>query len=160
MLTKCLVTPLKMAKHLEWNSRLGKLGSIMCIDISNHQIGIAFAYRRQQPPATRLQPDDDGMFPASSTTTITPLPPLPYISNEAYHGSYAFLHHNRYDCRFKCEIHSRLTHQDSHTTRTSAQGKRDVVLTDSTDHSRLQTSLLRLLANEGRMECWSGGRVI
>ena len=39
MLTKCLVTPLKLAKQLEWNSRLGKLGAIMCIDISNHQVG-------------------------------------------------------------------------------------------------------------------------
>lgn len=96
MLTKCLVTPLKLAKHLDWNSRLGRLGAIMSVDISNHQIGIACAYRRHQPPATRLQPDDDGMFPASSATTITPLPPLPYLSSEAYHASYAFLN-NRYD---------------------------------------------------------------
>mmetsp|Transcript_3197 Transcript_3197/g.7175 ORF Transcript_3197/g.7175 Transcript_3197/m.7175 type:complete len:421 (-) Transcript_3197:405-1667(-) len=94
MLTKCLVTPLKLAKHLDWNSRLGRLGAIMCVDISNHQIGIACAYRRHQPPATRLQPDDDGMFPASSATTITPLPPLPYLSSEAYHASYAFLNNS------------------------------------------------------------------
>ena len=109
MLTKCLVTPLKLAKQLEWNSRLGKLGAIMCIDISNHQIGLACAYRRKQDPATRLQPDEDRMFPASSATTITPLPPLPYISQEAYHPSYAFLHHNRYDWPSGSHTNSLLT---------------------------------------------------
>ena len=80
----------------------------MAIDITNHHIGIALAYYRQQlsPPSSAhpsyenhesIHSDNDDMMcnsPALIATSITPLPPIPYMSDRAYHPSYAFLHHH------------------------------------------------------------------
>src|SRR5210317_224937 len=63
----------------------------MAIDITNYRIGIALAYHKQQQVAG----EEDDNNSASITTSITALPPIPYISSEPYHPSYAFLHHHR-----------------------------------------------------------------
>lgn len=63
--------------------------AIMAIDITNYRIGIALAYHKQQTSAGREE--DDTIV----TTSITALPPIPYISSKPYHPSYAFLHHHR-----------------------------------------------------------------
>ena len=63
--------------------------AIMAIDITNYRIGIALAYHKQQKAAGR---EEDALI---VTTSITALPPIPYISSKPYHPSYAFLHHHR-----------------------------------------------------------------
>jgi len=58
------------------------------------------AYYRQQAPAheTNSHADDaennnnSDVNSNSATTLLTPLPPIPYMSNKPYHPSYAFLH--------------------------------------------------------------------
>lgn len=75
----------------------------MAIDITNQHIGIALAYYRRQstPPASigsdNDDTDTDNNIHALIATSITPLPPLPYMSNRPYHPSYAFLHHHQPD---------------------------------------------------------------
>ena len=67
--------------------------ALLCIDVTNQQIGLSLAYYRQQVPApdeTNLDANSEGAN--SATTLITPLPPIPYMSNKPYHPSYAFLH--------------------------------------------------------------------
>lgn len=101
MLTKCMLNPLKLARLMEWNGRLGKPSAIMAIDISNNRIGIALAYHRKQPfpieaPGHQYKSDSTDIDNSTSgTTTITALPPIPYMSSLPYHPSYAFLHHHR-----------------------------------------------------------------
>ncbi|KAL7542847.1 hypothetical protein ACHAXR_012945 [Thalassiosira sp. AJA248-18] len=109
MLTKCMLNPLKLARLTEWNGRLGKPSAIMAIDITNHQIGIALAYHRQQSlPNDASYKNRDGTESAhkgndmsnnnaSISTSLTALPPIPYMSRDPYHPSYAFLHHHRHE---------------------------------------------------------------
>ena len=79
----------------------------MAIDITNHQIGIALAYHRQQTlPNEALfrrngndstiesSNDENSNKEYAATTSLTALPPIPYMSNDPYHSSYAFLHHH------------------------------------------------------------------
>mmetsp|Transcript_19928 Transcript_19928/g.36034 ORF Transcript_19928/g.36034 Transcript_19928/m.36034 type:complete len:476 (-) Transcript_19928:291-1718(-) len=98
MLTKCMLTPLKLARLMEWNGRLGKPSAIMAIDITNHQIGIALAYHRQQSLPNETSPQPGSILndnnSATVTTTLTALPPIPYMSHDPYHPSHAFLHHH------------------------------------------------------------------
>ena len=74
----------------------------MAIDISNDRIGIALAYHRKQ--AFPIEDSDQQQYESDSTdinnttsgtTSITALPPIPYMSSLPYHPSYAFLHHHR-----------------------------------------------------------------
>eukprot|EP00571_Detonula_confervacea_P008371 CAMPEP_0172327588 /NCGR_PEP_ID=MMETSP1058-20130122/59909_1 /TAXON_ID=83371 /ORGANISM="Detonula confervacea, Strain CCMP 353" /LENGTH=443 /DNA_ID=CAMNT_0013044669 /DNA_START=490 /DNA_END=1821 /DNA_ORIENTATION=+ len=69
----------------------------MAIDITNHQIGIALAYHRQQTLPQHTDTHEDGPEPNNTviTTSLTALPPIPYMSSDPYHPSYAFLHHHR-----------------------------------------------------------------
>ena len=76
--------------------------AIMAIDISNDRIGIALAYHRKQ--AFPIIEESDQQYKSDSTdinnttsgtTSITALPPIPYMSSLPYHPSYAFLHHHR-----------------------------------------------------------------
>lgn len=99
MLTKCMLTPLKLARLVEWNGRLGKPSAIMAIDVTNHQVGIALAYHRQQtsPDQTSDENNDGQENNGSGCTSITALPPIPYMSRDPYHPSYAFLHHHRFE---------------------------------------------------------------
>jgi len=104
MLAKCRLNPLKLARLMEWNGRLGKPSAIMAIDITNHQIGIALGYHRQQPSfqeesssAHETYPNENNRANADNNngcTTLTALPPIPYMSHDPYHPSYAFLHHH------------------------------------------------------------------
>lgn len=97
MLTQCMLNPLKLARLMEWHGRLGKPSAIMSIDISNHQIGIALAYHRHQtlPQDTDTNENGPETNNVAITTSLTALPPIPYMSNDPYHPSYAFLHHHR-----------------------------------------------------------------
>lgn len=108
MLSKCMSTPLKLARLMEWNGRLGKPSAIMAIDIANHHIGIALAYHRQHSLVdqsssqhsygtenrTASDRNETGNNSTASTTSLTALPPIPYMSHDPYHPSYAFLHHH------------------------------------------------------------------
>lgn len=74
---------------------------IMAIDVTNRHIGIALAYHRQQSSSMQssLSGSIDGDKDAENNnsiiaTSITPLPPIPYMSHLPYHPSYAFLHHH------------------------------------------------------------------
>lgn len=73
----------------------------MAIDITNNHIGIALAYYRQQStPSVSVGSDNDDTdnnTQAHIATSITPLPPIPYMSDRPYHPSYAFLHHHQPD---------------------------------------------------------------
>lgn len=79
--------------------------AILCIDVTNQQIGLSLAYYRQQvPPRTASLFDSNAEnnnksegVSNSATTLITPLPPIPYMSNKPYHPSYAFLHRPELD---------------------------------------------------------------
>jgi hypothetical protein len=85
----------------------------MAIDITNQHIGIALAYHRQKstPPSSstyqssgshasesssvdNTENDTDKNY-AAIATSITPLPPIPYMSDHPYHPSHAFLHHHQ-----------------------------------------------------------------
>ena len=76
--------------------------AILCIDVTNHQIGLSLGYYRQQAPATDetdsyAENNKSEGVSNSATTLITPLPPIPYMSNKTYHPSYAFLHRPELD---------------------------------------------------------------
>lgn len=82
----------------------------MSIDVTNQQIGLALAYYRQQAPAqeTNSHSSDDAedngnanssVSNSAATTLLTPLPPIPYMSNKPYHPSYAFLHRPEIDTK-------------------------------------------------------------
>jgi len=77
--------------------------ALLCIDITNQQIGLSLAYYRQQIPAhdeTDSNAENNNNSESVSnnaTTLITPLPPIPYMSNKPYHPSYAFLHRPELD---------------------------------------------------------------
>mmetsp|Transcript_15675 Transcript_15675/g.33116 ORF Transcript_15675/g.33116 Transcript_15675/m.33116 type:complete len:467 (-) Transcript_15675:85-1485(-) len=122
MLTKCMLTPLKLARLMEWNGRLGKPSAIMAIDITNRQIGVALAYHRRQTSLDDTLPEHPHAYNSGSsrslfnsdnspaiTTTLTALPPIPYMSYDPYHPSYAFLHHHR--CR-EADATRRLARED------------------------------------------------
>lgn len=71
--------------------------ALLCIDVTNQQIGLSLAYYRQQVPApdetnSNAENNNSEGGSNSATTLITPLPPIPYMSNKPYHPSYAFLH--------------------------------------------------------------------
>lgn len=82
---------------------------VMCLDITNYQIGIALGYHRQHPLQTNTDNNaagwksdesnnsdyDDGDEGTNFTTSITPLPPLPYMSRDPHHPSYAFHQQHR-----------------------------------------------------------------
>ena len=85
--------------------------AIMAIDIANHHIGIALAYYRQLKASAQqeldhstetestsrendMNMDSDSNNHVAVTTSITALPPIPYMSSDPYHPSYAFLHHH------------------------------------------------------------------
>ena len=89
-----MLTPLKLARLVQWKGRLGKSSAILAIDVTNQQIGLALAYYRQQALDHEETNSDlgDNNDSATATTLITPLPPIPYMSNKPYHPSYAFLH--------------------------------------------------------------------
>jgi len=64
----------------------------MAIDITNHHIGIALAYHQPQS----LSNESTERYNKSNVaiaTSITALPPIPYMSKQPYHPSYAFLNH-------------------------------------------------------------------
>jgi len=92
-----MLTPLKLARLMQWKGRLGKSSALLCIDVTNQQIGLSLAYYRQQVPAPDESSSDAENKNSeggsnSATALITPLPPIPYMSNKPYHPSYAFLH--------------------------------------------------------------------
>ncbi len=65
----------------------------MAIDITNDHIGIALAYHQPQS----LSNESKERYSKSNVaiaTSITALPPIPYMSNQPYHPSYAFLNHD------------------------------------------------------------------
>eukprot|EP00804_Cyclotella_cryptica_P030057 CCRYP_016960-RB/>CCRYP_016960-RB protein AED:0.10 eAED:0.10 QI:289/1/1/1/0.5/0.33/3/361/442 len=99
MLTKCMLTPQMLARSLNWVGISGKSSAVMAIDIRNDYIGIALAYHRQnrmQPAAHEdMKFDSDDGSTCNSTTSITPLPPLPYMSCAPHHPSYSFRHRHR-----------------------------------------------------------------
>mmetsp|Transcript_1184 Transcript_1184/g.1958 ORF Transcript_1184/g.1958 Transcript_1184/m.1958 type:complete len:458 (-) Transcript_1184:38-1411(-) len=103
MLSKCMLSPIKLARAVQWKGRLGKSSALLCIDITNQQIGLSLAYYRQQIPAhddTDSNAENNNNSESVSnnaTTLITPLPPIPYMSNKPYHPSYAFLHRPELD---------------------------------------------------------------
>jgi len=73
----------------------------MAIDITNNCIGIALAYHRQHDVPNRevssqqIAESENNTDDNNSTTSIVALPPIPYLSSDPYHPSYAFLHHHR-----------------------------------------------------------------
>eukprot|EP00578_Thalassiosira_sp_NH16_P011819 CAMPEP_0181104462 /NCGR_PEP_ID=MMETSP1071-20121207/15446_1 /TAXON_ID=35127 /ORGANISM="Thalassiosira sp., Strain NH16" /LENGTH=429 /DNA_ID=CAMNT_0023187673 /DNA_START=387 /DNA_END=1676 /DNA_ORIENTATION=- len=70
----------------------------MAVDICNDHIGIALAYYRQNqeaPQQTSKNENWTDFSSAATTTSLTALPPIPYMSSDPYHPSYAFLHHHR-----------------------------------------------------------------
>jgi hypothetical protein len=80
----------------------------LSIDVSNQQIGLALAYYRQQAPAHETNShaydvennnNNSDVNSNSATTLLTPLPPIPYMSNKPYHPSYAFLHRPEMDTK-------------------------------------------------------------
>lgn len=93
MLVKCMLTPLKLARAMEWNGRLGKPSAIMAIDITNDHIGIALAYHQPQSLSNESK-ERYNKSNVAIATSITALPPIPYMSNQPYHPSYAFLNHD------------------------------------------------------------------
>jgi len=73
----------------------------MAIDITNNCIGIALAYHRQHDIPNRevssrqIAESENNTDDNISTTSIVALPPIPYLSSDPYHPSYAYLHHHR-----------------------------------------------------------------
>jgi hypothetical protein len=66
----------------------------MAIDITNHHIGIALAHHQPQSLSNGNEKQNSNGNTAIATS-ITALPPIPYMSNQPYHPSYAFLHRHR-----------------------------------------------------------------
>lgn len=90
--------------------------AIMAIDITNHHIGIALAYHHPQS----LPNENEKQYKTENTaaTSITALPPIPYMSNQPYHPSYAFLHHHRHRPEEVEGIKSTRTHGFDRVERT------------------------------------------
>ena len=65
----------------------------MAIDITNDHIGIALAYHQPQSLSNESK-ERYNKSNVSIATSITALPPIPYMSNQPYHPSYAFLNHD------------------------------------------------------------------
>jgi len=65
----------------------------MAIDIKDDCIGVALAYHRQVKQSSKRGNSewDDCGTTTIATTSINPLPPLPYMSRDPHHPSYAFL---------------------------------------------------------------------
>ncbi|KAL7544554.1 hypothetical protein ACHAWF_007935 [Thalassiosira exigua] len=74
---------------------LSEQSALMAVDISNYQIGLALAYYRHQKPNESEVYNGNDDNDANAVTTISALPPIPYLSNAPYHPSYAFLHHHK-----------------------------------------------------------------
>ena len=64
----------------------------MAVDIKDECIGIALAYHRQvKQRGNEGNSDWDADNGTIATTSINPLPPLPYMSRDSHHPSYSFL---------------------------------------------------------------------
>ena len=89
----------------------------MAIDVTNHQIGIALAYHQPQS----LSNESTERYNKSNVaiaTSITALPPIPYMSNQPYHPSYAFLNHDHSLADEAADIKSTRTYGFDRLTRT------------------------------------------
>lgn len=69
---------------------------MMAVDIRDEYIGIALAYHRNGTQSTRDGGSDINVDTNTiPTTSISPLPPLPYMSTDPHHPSYSFRYRHR-----------------------------------------------------------------